>query len=213
MSDPSTVHFVEPAPLVIAETLQFRLRTFRRSDLPAFERIFCNPEVSRSFRALDWAPLLPATWVEGYLALLHAPEYAAFAACTPGDDQLFGSIIARFGEAPMSTSAEIAGWMQPSLWRSGTARRVNEAFVEWLFRDRGVLRAYAYAFHPNKAAIGSLRAAGYRLEGRERCIALKDGKVMDRLVFVRLNPAATTLPRAPDREAEWLRSGSARRIE
>jgi hypothetical protein len=67
-----------------------------------------------------------------------------------------------------------------------------------------VLRVSSYTYHPNRAAIGSLRAAGFTLEARMRHAGVKDGVLMDRLVFVRLNPATGSMPRAPERDGGWL---------
>jgi RimJ/RimL family protein N-acetyltransferase len=206
MQPPAQPVFEAPQPATVAELPDFRLRTFRRSDIPAVQRVLCRPEVWRSFRPLDGGVVLPPGLVEQYLAAIHTPEFVAFAGAAADTDEVIGATLARLGEGAMARTAELFGWVAPEYWNSGIARRANEIFVDWLFRERHVLRAYSYVFHPNKAAIGMLRASGFKLEGRERCAAIKDGQLMDRLMFVRLNPAAQAMPRAPDRESGWLAS-------
>jgi RimJ/RimL family protein N-acetyltransferase len=207
---PATPIFEEPEPATVAELPDFRLRSFRRGDIPAVQRVLCRPEVWRSFRPLDGGVSLPPGLVEKYLAAIHMPGFVALAGAATDTDEVIGATIARFGEGAMARTAELFGWVAPEYWNSGIARRANDAFVEWLFRERGVLRAFAYVYHPNKAAIGMLRSSGFRLEGRERCAAVKDGHLMDRLVFTRLNPVAQKMPRTPDREAMWLVSSTGR---
>jgi [ribosomal protein S5]-alanine N-acetyltransferase len=196
--------FVEPPGLLLAEMTDCRVRRFRRSDMPAVERALCDPAVWRSYTPEDASPVLTPDCIENYLRWLHQPGFFSFAACTPDTDEVLGCIHADCGQGAMSGSAELSGWMARSHWRSSIARRVNEAFVDWLFTQRGVLRVYSHCYHPNRAAIGSLRAAGFTLEARLRNAGVKDGFLMDRLVFARLNPAAEGMPRAPDRENSWL---------
>ncbi len=196
--------FVEPPALLLAELPGCRVRRFRRSDMPAVAKALCDPEVWRSYTPEDRSPDLTPDCIENYLRWLHQPGFFSFAACTPDTDEVFGCIHADCGQGVMSRSAELSGWLARSHWRSSIARRVNEAFVAWLFAQQGVLRVYSHTYHPNRAAIGSLRAAGFTLEARLRYAGVKDGVLMDRLVFVRLNPAVASMPRAPDRESGWL---------
>jgi RimJ/RimL family protein N-acetyltransferase len=201
--------FVEPPHRVIAEMAECRVRTFRRTDMPAVEKALCDPEVWRSYTPQDGSPDLTPDCVENYLRWLHQPGFFSFAACTPDSDEVFGCIHADCGQGAQSHSAELSGWMARSHWRSSVARRVNQAFVDWLFAEQGVLRAYSHVYHPNRAAIGSLRAAGFTLEARLRNVGVKDGHLMDRLVFVRFNPIAASMPRAPERESGWLQRRAA----
>jgi RimJ/RimL family protein N-acetyltransferase len=79
----------------------------------------------------------------------------------------------------MSVSAELTMWLTPTVQRTGTARSVACAFVDWLFHCESVLRVYAGTYHPNRAAVGALFAAGFTLEARLRHAAVKDGQVRD----------------------------------
>jgi RimJ/RimL family protein N-acetyltransferase len=204
--------FVEPPRLVLAEMPDCRVRTFCRADIPAVQRALCDAHVWRSYTPEDGSPVLPGIAVENYLVWLHQPGFHSFAACTPDTDEVFGCIHADCGQGVMSRSAELSGWMARSHWRSSVARRVNCAFVDWLFRERGVLRVFAQTYHPNRAAIGSLMAAGFFLEARLRHMAVKDGHLMDRLVFARLNPVTASMPRAPERDPSWLQRHRSDRV-
>lgn len=198
--------FIEPPLRVIGEMTDCRIRSFRRADMPAVERALCDPQVWRSYTPQDGSPDLTPDCVENYLRWLHQPGFFSFAACTPDTDEVFGCIHADPGQGAQSRSAELSGWLAQSHWRSSIARRVNQAFVAWLFAEQGMLRVYSQTYHPNRAAIGSLRAAGFQLEARLRHAGVKDGVLMDRLVFVRLNPAAESMPRAPDKGQRRQRS-------
>jgi [ribosomal protein S5]-alanine N-acetyltransferase len=196
--------FVEPAHQVLCEMPDCRVRSFRRSDIHAVQRGLCDPEVWRSCVPEDGSPHLQPSHVENYLRWLHEPGVFCFAACTPSTDEVIGGIHGRRGQGALSRNVELSGWLARSHWRSSIARRVNQAFVAWLFAEHGILRVYSHTYHPNRAAIGSLRAAGFTLEARLRHAGVKDGVLMDRLVFVRLNPVVESMPRAPERDAAWL---------
>lgn len=172
--------------------------------MAAVQRELCDPEVWRSYLPEDGSPAIKPSYIENYLRWLHEPDVLSFAACEPRTDEVIGCIHGRRGPGALSRTVELSGWLARSHWRSSIARRVNQAFVAWLFAEQGVLRVSSCTYHPNRAAIGSLRAAGFTLEARLRHAGVKDGVLMDRLVFVRLNPEADSMPRAPDRQADWL---------
>jgi RimJ/RimL family protein N-acetyltransferase len=201
--------FVEPQHLVIAELPDCRVRSFRRSDIPAVQRELCDPEVWRSYLPEDGSPDIKPSYIENYLRWLHESDVVSFAACDPRTDDVIGCIHGRRGPGAMSRTVELSGWLARRHWRSSIARRVNQVFVEWLFEDQGVMRVSSHTYHPNRAAIGALRAAGFTLEARLRNAGVKDGFLMDRLVFVRLNPVIASMPRAPDRQSDWLQHPAA----
>jgi [ribosomal protein S5]-alanine N-acetyltransferase len=203
-SSPSSVRFVEPAPKVIGEVASCRLRSFRRSDLPAVKRALCDPAVWRSYSPEDGSPVLPRWAMESYMIWLHDPRAFALAMCTPETDEVFGCVHGRRDLGAMSRSVELGMWMARSHWRCGVARHAVNMFVEWLFAEQGVMRVYSQSYHPNRAAVGVARASGFVLEARLRNAGVKDGFLMDRLVFVRMNPATASMPRAPEREPGWL---------
>jgi [ribosomal protein S5]-alanine N-acetyltransferase len=196
--------FAEPPPKVVGEMADCRLRTFRRSDLPAVKRALCDPLVWRAYAPEDGSPVLPRWAMESYMVWLHEPGAFAFAMCMPDTDEVFGCVHGRRDLGAMSRSVELEIWMARSHWRSGVARHAINAFVEWLFAEQGVLRVYSQTYHPNRAAVGVMRASGFTIEARLRNAGVKDGCLMDRLVFARLNPVIETMPRAPDREPGWL---------
>ena len=197
--------FVEPAPQVIAEMPDCRVRSFRRGDIEAVQRHLCDPEVWRSYLPEDGSPNIKPHYIENYLRWLHTPDVFAFAACDAATDEVIGCVHARMAQGAMSRCAELSGWLGRPYWGSSIARRVNQVFVDWLFREQGVLRVSSQTYHPNRAAVGTLRAAGFTLEARLRNAGLKDGYLMDRLIYVRLNPATDAMPRAPARDGGWLK--------
>ena len=65
------------------------------------------------------------------------------------------------------------------------------AFSDWALNRRGLLRLYASVLEWNQASMRVLEKAGYQPEGRMRKSAIKDGKVIDRILYARVRDWST----------------------
>jgi RimJ/RimL family protein N-acetyltransferase len=207
---PSKRCFVAPAALCIFRAAGCVVRTFARADASPLQTALCDPAVWRSFVPEDGGAVLAPEEIEGHLAWLHRPDAWAFAITREADGELIGSVQAIRGKGVMARSVELAMWLVPAAHRGGVTRPVACAFIDWLFRCEGVLCVHAGTYHPNRAAVGALFAAGFHLQARITNAAVKDGHLMDRLIFVKMNPAVQSMPRAPERDVRWL-AGSPQR--
>lgn len=93
-------------------------------------------------------------------------------------------------------SAEIGYWLGTSFWGRGIMTSALIALTRYAFDQHADLRricAVPYAW--SGASMRVLERAGYRLEGRMRQSAIKDGKVTDQLLYAILREE---LP-APDK--------------
>jgi RimJ/RimL family protein N-acetyltransferase len=62
---------------------------------------------------------------------------------------------------------------------------VVPAFVDYCFKEFSLNRIYAEPFSNNPASARVLEKAGFVLEGRLRKNVVKDGKVVDSLLYAR----------------------------
>ncbi|MBB4634997.1 GNAT family N-acetyltransferase [Longimicrobium terrae] len=84
-------------------------------------------------------------------------------------------------------SAEIGYWLGAPFWGRGLMTTVVAAFSRALFdADPQLRRLFAVPFDWNGASSRVLEKAGYRLEGRMRQSAIKDGVVVDQLLHALL---------------------------
>jgi RimJ/RimL family protein N-acetyltransferase len=60
------------------------------------------------------------------------------------------------------------------------------AITEWAFARFGLTRVFAVVFERNAASRRVLEKAGFALEGRLRRSAIKDGRVLDEVVYARV---------------------------
>ena len=99
------------------------------------------------------------------------------------DDLPVGSIGAVLGEDVERCSAEVGYWLGESCWGRGIATGALVGFTEYAFATYEVERLFGVPLATNTASCRVLEKAGYRLEGRMRRSAVKDGVVQDQLLY------------------------------
>ena len=85
-------------------------------------------------------------------------------------------------------SAELGYWVGEPFWGRGIATQAVRALSEWVFTTTPVVRLYAHVFAWNPASARVLEKAGFMLEGRMRRSVIKDGQIIDQLVYALVRP-------------------------
>lgn len=80
-------------------------------------------------------------------------------------------------------SAEIGYWLGRPLWGRGLATEIVVAVTKHAFEVYGLVRLFAAVFENNPASGRVLEKAGYAFEGRLRKSVVKDGVLMDSLLY------------------------------
>ena len=157
------------------------VRSFRESDAAELARHANNHKVWLQLRDRFPHPYTIDD-ARGFIAFAGGanPE-TAFAVTV--DDQPVGSIGAVLGEDVERCSAEVGYWLGESYWGRGIATRALVSFTEYAFATYEVERLFAVPLAGNTASCRVLEKAGYRLEGRMRRSAVKDGVVQDQLLY------------------------------
>ncbi len=99
------------------------------------------------------------------------------------DGEAVGSIGFRQHDDVERCSAEIGYWLGESYWGRGITTAALRAVTGYAVRTLGLTRVYAVPFENNQASFRVLEKAGYLCEGRMRRSAIKDGKVVDQLMY------------------------------
>jgi len=164
-----------------------RIRSYRPDDLEALVRYANNPRVAANLR--DRFPF-PYTVEDGREWLAAADQQdpeANFVIAT--EAELIGTIGLILGDDVYRHSAEVGYWIAEPFWGRGIATRVLDAITEWGFAQFSLLRIFAQVFSDNIASVRVLEKAGYELEGTMRQAVIKNGRVMDQLIYARLSPS------------------------
>jgi ribosomal-protein-alanine N-acetyltransferase len=80
-------------------------------------------------------------------------------------------------------SVEIGYWLGREFWRRGIGTAAVRSFTSHALQNHAVTRVFALVFAENAGSIQVLRKAGYRFEGRLRRSAIKDGVVLDQVLY------------------------------
>lgn len=105
----------------------------------------------------------------------------SFAIATP--KELIGGIGFVLGTDVFRDTAEIGYWLGEPFWNRGIATRAVRVFTDWGFERFALRRIFAGVFETNLASARVLEKCGYVCEGRLRKSILKDGRVLDELLY------------------------------
>ena len=120
-----------------------------------------------------------------------AEEYIASASARPVqssfgiivDDEPAGNVSLRPGTDIERQSAEIGYWLGRAFWGRGVMTEAVRAATLYAFEHLRMHRVFAVPFAHNSASSRVLEKAGYVLEGVMRRSAVKDGQVLDQLLY------------------------------
>ncbi len=166
------------------------MRSFRETDAAALARHANNRKVWLQLRDRFPHPYTIDD-ARGFIAFARGanPE-TAFAVTV--DDRPVGSIGAVLGEDVERCSAEMGYWLGERYWGRGIAARALVGFTRYAFAAYEVERLFAVPLAANTASCRVLEKTGYRLEGRMRRSAVKDGVVQDQLLYAILRGDGAT---------------------
>lgn len=81
------------------------------------------------------------------------------------------------------TGAEMGYWLGEQFWGRGIMSEVIPAFTRWALAEFQLTRLEALVFEWNPASAKVLERAGYQLEGILRKSAIKDARLIDRMMY------------------------------
>jgi ribosomal-protein-alanine N-acetyltransferase len=99
------------------------------------------------------------------------------------DGEAAGSVSLMPGKDIERTTAEIGYWLGRPFWGRGIATEAVRAATLYAFDQLGMHRVFAVPFGRNPASTRVLEKAGYVREGILRRSAVKDGKLIDQILY------------------------------
>ena len=157
------------------------VRDWRASDAEALARHANSRAVWRNLRDAFPHPYSVAD-AELFLGVVRGLEPCTFFAVEV-DGEAAGGIGYTLHSDVERLSAEIGYWLGEAYWGRGIATEAVRAVTAHAFREHGLRRLFAVPFAWNGASARVLEKAGYTLEGRMRQSAVKDGEVVDQLLY------------------------------
>ncbi|MQA91763.1 MAG: GNAT family N-acetyltransferase [Gemmatimonas sp.] len=99
------------------------------------------------------------------------------------DGQAVGGIGLVLNNDVERVSAEIGYWLGEPYWGRGVTTNAVRAVTEYGFATFELTRIFALPFGHNSASLRVLEKAGYGREGVLRRSAIKEGQVLDQIVY------------------------------
>lgn len=169
---------------MLLEIGDLQLRSWRRSDLDALLRHANNPKIAANLRdqfphpytrraAIDYLDYVREQTPERSFAIQYA-------------DEAIGGLGFQIGSDIGRVSAEIGYWLGEMFWGRGFATRAVEAACTWAFPQYKLTRIFAMVFSHNLASARVLEKAGFEKEAVLRRSAIKNGLVLDQLLYAKL---------------------------
>ena len=105
--------------------------------------------------------------------------------CIEANDAAVGGIGIRIGADVHRQTAELGYWLSEEFWGRGIMTEAVAAFTDFCFENFQLRRIHAEPFANNPASARVLEKAGFAFEGRLKNNVLKDGKLLDSLLYAR----------------------------
>jgi RimJ/RimL family protein N-acetyltransferase len=160
------------------------IRDFRPTDAESLAKHANNRNVSINLR--DRFPY-PYTIEDAKTFLDHAlaRERVEQIFCIDIDGSLVGTIGLHPGEDVHRLTAEMGYWLGEEFWGQGIMSEAVPAFVDYCFEKFSLTRMFASTFETNPASVRVLEKAGFVFEGRMRKNVIKDGQILDSLLYAK----------------------------
>jgi len=105
--------------------------------------------------------------------------------CIEVESVATGGIGIRLGQDVHRHTAEFGYWLGEKFWGRGIMTEAVMAFTDFCFDNFQLRRIYAEPFANNPASARVLEKAGFVFEGRLKNNVIKDGKVLDTLLYAK----------------------------
>lgn len=161
------------------------VRSWRIEDAPSLARHANNDKIAQRLRDRFPHPYTFAhaqQFIAQALARMPQTEFAIEV-----DGQAVGGIGLVLGEDVDRLSAELGYWLGEAYWGRGIGTAAVRVLVDDAFTRFGLARVFALTFADNAASIRVLEKSGFVLEGRLRRSAVKAGRILDQLLYARVN--------------------------
>ena len=105
--------------------------------------------------------------------------------CVEANEAAVGEIGIRIGADVHRQTAELGYWLGEEFWGRGIVTEAVAALSDFSFRNFPLHRICAEVFANNPASVRVLEKAGFAFEARLKNNVIKDGEVLDSLLYAR----------------------------
>lgn len=163
--------------------MEYSLRKWRMTDAEDLARALSNEKILNNLRDGLPYPYTEKDAEEYISAMCAADENDTFAYAICCDDRAIGSIGAFRQGNIHSRTAELGYYLAEEHWGGGVMTWAVRELCERIFSQTDILRIYAEPFAYNSGSRRVLEKAGFHKEGVLKNNAVKNGKVLDMVMY------------------------------
>ena len=163
---------------------EYMIRSWCDTDVESLQRYANNRKIWLNLRDIFPHPYTiedARWWIEH--TSQEDPE-RSFAIATT--EKPIGGIGLIFGDDVHRYNAELGYWLAEPFWGCGIMTEAVRAFSEYAFTKFTLNRIYAEAFAHNLASMRVLEKAGFAREGVFRASVVKDGTILNQIIYAKL---------------------------
>ena len=166
------------------------IRSWSEQDAESLQRHADNRKIWLNLRDIFPHPYRLED-AKAFLAFVtsQSPE-TTFAIATASE--VIGCIGLRLGTDVHRKTAELGYWLAEPFWQKGIMSEAVEEFTRYSFSAFDLVRIYAEPFANNRPSARVLEKAGFVLEGTLRANVLKNGEILDSLMYASVRHCAAT---------------------
>jgi RimJ/RimL family protein N-acetyltransferase len=169
---------------MLLELGDLKVRSWRKDDLKALVLHANNAKIAANLRDQFPHPYTRRDAID-FLDYAHTQEPESSFAIELGDEAV-GGVGFLLGRDIARISAEMGYWLSEEFWGRGITTRAVTAMSDWAFDNYKLTRVFAMAFAHNAASIRVLEKAGFEREGLMRRSAVKNGDILDQILFAKV---------------------------
>ena len=163
------------------ELAECTIRSWQLEDVPSLAKHANNRNVWLMLRDRMPHPYTLAHAVEHVRERLEEPDRPMF--CIDVGGEAVGGIGLHPGNDVARFNAELGYWLAEPFWGRGIMTAAVRALVRYGFEQLPLNRIEAYVYETNQSSARVLEKCGFALEGRLRKSVVKDGCVLDSLLY------------------------------
>jgi [ribosomal protein S5]-alanine N-acetyltransferase len=161
-----------------------KLRKWQMNDLPSLMKYADNANIAKFLRDIFPHPYTKESGEFFLKNVANAEPNIIFA--IEMNNEAVGSIGAHPLNDVNRLCADFGYWLSEEHWNKGIITEAIPAVVDFVFKNTNTIRLQAGVFETNAASKRVLEKCGFTLESRMRKAVIKNGDILDELIFVKL---------------------------
>jgi [ribosomal protein S5]-alanine N-acetyltransferase len=160
------------------------IRPWANSDVPSMVKYANNRKIWINLRDAFPHPYTEQS-ARGFLDVVARQNPTTFLAIATHEEAVGGIGVSLHSDVHRLT-AELGYWLAEPYWGKGIMTEAVARFTDFAFQKFELVRIHAEPYATNPASCRVLEKAGFVLEGRMRSNAIKDGRILDSLLYARV---------------------------